>query len=85
MLVALTVLCGLLIVALVAVVWLLLRSQATERAEAAAQLQTMADRVQRPDRLPVAPRPSFVMPNPEPDESHLVGSISFEPRPDERG
>lgn len=42
-------------------------------------LQTMADRIQRPDRLPVLDRPEFAIPEREPDEWNTVGQVNIDP------
>ena len=68
-------------VALVAVVFLLLRHQ-TERATAHdRQLQTMADRIQHPERPQPSQEGQWVWPQPddEPDEIDLVGTIAAPP------
>lgn len=66
-------------VALVLVVGLMLRAQARERAAVAVERHELLNRIQAPDRLPVAPRPDFVLPEHEPDEWNQVGSVTFDP------
>lgn len=43
-------------------------------------LQTMADRIQAPDRLPVRDTTDFVVPEAEPDEWASVGQINIDPK-----
>lgn len=73
---------GAVICVLLLLLYLLMRSAARERSERAdayeRTLQTLADRVQAPDRLPVAPAPNFLTPEQEPDDWNKVGSIDYE-------
>lgn len=88
---------AIIVLALLALVYALIRSTAKERSDAAdalermqfagiqertdratayeQTLQTLADRVQAPHRIPVAPKPDFAIPEHEPDEWNKVGSI----------
>jgi hypothetical protein len=77
-----------LVAALVVVVVVLARSQAAQRHEFAQERESwreergeLLSRIQRPDRIPVAPAPTFMMPDLEPDRSNLVGTVDA-PRDD---
>lgn len=48
----------------------LLERNSAERAE-------LLERIQRPERIPPAEVPGFVLPEPEPDEYELVGTIQY--------
>lgn len=52
-----------------------LRAEAYERT-----LQTMADRIQAPDRIPVRDTRDFEIPEHEPDEWAKVGTIDIDPK-----
>ena len=74
--------------ALVVVAVALTRSQAAQRHEFNAERESwvrergeLLSRIQRPDRIPVAPVPTFMMPDLEPDRSNLVGTVDA-PRDD---
>lgn len=70
----------LVILALVVLVWLLDRAHTKERTERAGAyertLQTMANRIQAPQHIPLASPEDFVMPELEEDDSNLVGTIA---------
>lgn len=51
-----------------------MRADAYERT-----LQLMADRIQRPDRLPARSDVQFIEPEREPDEWHRVGQVEIDP------
>lgn len=68
-------------VALLASVWLLLlieRMHDGERTAWAAERRELLERIQRPDRIPAAPRTDFVVPEREPDEWGKVGSVEID-------
>lgn len=64
-------------VALVVVVLLLLRHFAEAQAQWAVERRELLNRVQRPDHIPVAPRPEFVLPELEDDLTAEVGTITY--------
>jgi hypothetical protein len=72
--IALAVIC----VTLIALIASLNRSNTQERADRAAAyertLQTLADRIQAPERLPVRDIPEITIPEHEPDEYAQVGA-----------
>lgn len=42
-----------------------------------AERRELLERIQRPERIPLAEVPGFVLPEAEPDEYELVGSVSY--------
>jgi hypothetical protein len=53
--------------------------ETTERASAYERtLQSMADRIQRPEILPLRDTSDFVVPDPEPDEWNKVGELDID-------
>lgn len=74
-----TVIACLLAVALVATVHLLLAHFREAQAQWAVERRELLNRIQRPDIVPVTPVHTFTMPEVEPDEIDLVGTIKFEP------
>jgi hypothetical protein len=70
---------AIIIVTLIALIYSLERSNAQERSDRAdayeRTLQTMADRVQAPDRLPIRETADFELPEREPDEWNKVGEL----------
>lgn len=73
---------GVLCLTLLAMIFSILRSHASETADRAAAyertLQSMADRIQAPSRLPVRDGSvDYVIPEREPDEWAQVGQISI--------
>jgi hypothetical protein len=75
---------GVVICALLVVLYLLQRAAARERSQRAdayeRTLQTLADRVQAPERLPVQAARDFAVPDLEVDDWNRVGSIDYEVR-----
>jgi hypothetical protein len=69
-------------VALVAVVYLMLRHQRVSESAWTEERRELVNRIQAPERLPIAPQPTFEMPEFEPDEMHLVGTIGDVPEAD---
>jgi uncharacterized membrane-anchored protein len=74
---------GALCLTLLALIYSILRSHARETADRAAAyertLQTMADRIQAPERLPLRDTATFEVPEREPDEWNQVGAITIDP------
>ena len=68
--------------AIVAVVWLLIRAYLQAQAAWALERRELLNRVQRPEMIPASTVEPFEVPEPEPDFSHLVGTIA-EPKEDE--
>jgi uncharacterized membrane-anchored protein len=70
-------------VTLLAILHSVLRSHARETADRASAyertLQTMADRIQAPERLPLRDTATFEVPEREPDEWNQVGAITIDP------
>jgi hypothetical protein len=68
-------------ICLIGLIYSLNRTNSQERADRAAAhertLQTMADRIQAPDRLPVRDAVELEIPVREPDEYAQVGSIDI--------
>lgn len=64
-------------VAIVVVVLLLLRHQGEEQARWAVERRELLNRIQRPDQIPVAPRPEFLTPDQEDDFAAEVGTITY--------
>lgn len=70
-------------VALVAVVFLMLRHQSERAAAHDRQLQSLADRIQHPERPQPSAQPwEWPAQDEEPDEIDLVGTIA-DPKPDQ--
>ena len=65
-------------IALVALTWVLLRHFREQTAQWAVERRELLNRIQRPDHIPVAAHPDFVMPELEPDDIGLVGTITYE-------
>lgn len=70
------------IVVLAAVVYAVEKSNGLERGDRArahdATVQVLLERIQRPDRpMPVPGAPEMRLPEPEPDELELVGTIAY--------
>lgn len=74
---------AIIVICLVALVYALETSNAQERSDRAAAyertLQTMADRVQAPDRIPVRQVADFEIPERESDEWAKVGQVDVDP------
>ena len=49
-----------------------------ERREWASERRELLNRIQRPELLPIAPERDFVIPEVEPDEFDMIGSIREE-------
>ena len=71
-----TIVAALLAAALVAVVWLLLRHQQHAERAWEAERRELLNRIQRPEQIPLPDAPDFVLPEPEDDESALVGTVA---------
>jgi hypothetical protein len=75
---------GLVCVALLFLISMILGEHSRERTERAAAyertLQSMADRIQRPDVLPFRDTKDFQVPEQEPDEWATVGQIDIDPK-----
>jgi hypothetical protein len=73
---------GVVICALLIVLYLMARSASRERSDRAdayeRTLQTLADRVQAPERLPVGAVRDFAVPDLEVDDWNRVGSIDYD-------
>lgn len=59
-----------------AVVYLLLRTQRLEQLAWQLERGELLNRIQHPERPPVAPRPEFLFEPDEPDEVELIGTIA---------
>lgn len=62
-------------VALVLVVWILIRHMRMLDESWVLERRELINRVQFPHAMPVTPSEPFTVPEPEPDDLHLVGSI----------
>ena len=65
-------------VCLLVVVALFLRFHAAQAAAWTSERSELLTRIQRPEMLPLQAAPQYVVPDPELDESALVGTIHFE-------
>ena len=70
-------------VALVAVVRILTVAHAASEREWAVQRRELLERIQRPERPPTVTGARFEVPEQEPDEWNLVGTISHDPAPED--
>ncbi len=80
MTIALIIAATLIILSLVALTYFIEETNVHERRRAAEMLQLMADRVQRPEMLPVRDTRDFEVPEQEPDEWNTVGTIQIDPK-----
>lgn len=63
--------------AIVVCVALLLRYQAAQATAWALERRELLNRIQRPEMLPFAAAPQYVLPEPEVDDLELVGTIAY--------
>lgn len=73
-----TVVACILAVALVAVVWLLLRHHSQLEQAWTTERRELLTRIQAPERIPMDSPVEFAVPEPEPDEMDKVGTIAYE-------
>lgn len=72
------VVCGALAAALVAVVIMFLRHQGSQEAAWAQERRELVSRITHPEIVHTGPPVQFEMPDLEPDDSNLVGQISYD-------
>lgn len=73
-----TVVASLEALAIVAIVFLLLRSHSSQATAWALERRELLNRVQRPEVLPFASASQYVLPEPEVDELERVGTITYQ-------
>ena len=69
-------------VAIVAIVGFFLRHIRALEAANASERRELCSRIQRPEIIPAGPSAPFLMPEPEQDDTELVGTIRYEPEGD---
>jgi hypothetical protein len=63
-------------VALVAVVWMLVRSHAADQRAWVEERRELLERIQRPERIPAHLPEAYEIPEFQPDDFDMVGTIS---------